>query len=35
MLASLAPPEALGRAYGLERAGDNLGAVVGPLIEAA
>jgi MFS family permease len=34
MLASLAPPDAYGRAYGLERAGDNLGAVVGPLIAA-
>jgi hypothetical protein len=34
MLASLAPPEAYGRAYGLERAGDNLGAVVGPLLAA-
>lgn len=34
MLASLAPPEAYGRAFGLERAGDNLGAVVGPLIAA-
>jgi len=34
MLAQLAPPEAYGRAYGLERAGDNLGAVVGPLLAA-
>ena len=34
MLASLAPPEAYGRAFGLERAGDNLGAVVGPLLAA-
>lgn len=34
MLASLAPPEAYGRAYGLERAGDNLGAVAGPLLAA-
>jgi MFS family permease len=34
MLASLARPEAYGRAFGLERAGDNLGAVVGPLIAA-
>ena len=32
MLATLAPPEAYGRAYGLERAGDNLGAVAGPLL---
>ncbi len=35
VLASLAPPEAYGRAFGLERAGDNLGAVAGPLIAAA
>jgi MFS family permease len=34
MLAQLAPPEAYGRAYGLERAGDNLGAVAGPLLAA-
>jgi MFS family permease len=34
MLAGLAPPEAYGRAYGLERAGDNLGAVAGPLLAA-
>ena len=34
MLASLAPREAYGRAFGLERAGDNLGAVVGPLFAA-
>jgi MFS family permease len=34
MLASLAPREAYGRAYGLERAGDNLGAVAGPLLAA-
>ncbi len=34
MLASLAPKEAYGRAYGLERAGDNLGAVAGPLLAA-
>lgn len=33
-LAQLAPPEAYGRAFGLERAGDNLGAVVGPLLAA-
>jgi MFS family permease len=32
MLASLAPREAYGRAFGLERAGDNLGAVAGPLL---
>lgn len=34
MLASLAAPETYGRAYGLERAGDNLGAAVGPLTAA-
>ena len=34
MLASLAPRHAYGRAFGLERAGDNLGAVVGPLLAA-
>lgn len=34
MLATLVPREAYGRAYGLERAGDNLGAVVGPLLAA-
>lgn len=34
MLASLAPPHAYGRAFGLERAGDNLGAVAGPLLAA-
>lgn len=33
-LASLAPAEAYGRAFGLERAGDNLGAVAGPLLAA-
>ncbi|MGN6446105.1 MFS transporter [Amnibacterium sp.] len=32
MLASLAREEHYGKAYGLERAGDNLGAVVGPLL---
>jgi MFS family permease len=32
MLAGLAPPDAYGRAFGVERAGDNLGAVVGPLL---
>ncbi|MFC5914780.1 MFS transporter [Streptomyces pulveraceus] len=31
LLASLVTPRAYGRAYGLERAGDNLGAVAGPL----
>jgi MFS family permease len=30
MLAELASPDAYGRAFGVERAGDNLGAVVGP-----
>jgi MFS family permease len=34
MLAQLAPEHAYGRAYGLERAGDNLGAVAGPLLAA-
>ncbi|MGH3492217.1 MAG: MFS transporter [Sciscionella sp.] len=34
MLASLAPEHGYGRAFGLERAGDNLGAVVGPLLAA-
>lgn len=34
MLASLAREDNYGRAYGLERAGDNLGAVVGPLLAA-
>lgn len=34
LLASLTPGHAYGRAYGLERAGDNLGAVVGPLLAA-
>ena len=34
MLASLAPRSAYGRAFGFERAGDNLGAVVGPLLAA-
>lgn len=32
MLASLADKENYGKAYGVERAGDNLGAVAGPLI---
>jgi MFS family permease len=35
LLATLAPRHAYGRAYGLERAGDNLGAVLGPLLAAA
>ncbi|MFF2846446.1 MFS transporter [Streptomyces sp. NPDC058001] len=34
LLASLVPPRAYGRAFGLERTGDNLGAVVGPLLAA-
>lgn len=34
LLASLAPAGSYGRAFGLERAGDNLGAVVGPLLAA-
>jgi MFS family permease len=34
LLASVAPTHAYGRAYGLERAGDNLGAVIGPLLAA-
>jgi MFS family permease len=34
MLATLAPRDAYGRAFGIERAGDNLGAVVGPLLAA-
>jgi MFS family permease len=32
LLAGLAPPDAYGRAFGVERAGDNLGAVAGPLL---
>ncbi len=32
LLASLVPSAAYGRAFGVERAGDNLGAVVGPLL---
>ena len=34
ILASAAPRAAYGRAFGLERAGDNLGAVAGPLLAA-
>jgi MFS family permease len=34
LLASLIPESARGRAFGLERAGDNLGAVLGPLLAA-
>src|SRR5205807_7164294 len=32
LLADIAPPEAYGRAYGFERAMDNLGAIGGPLL---
>jgi MFS family permease len=35
LLGALAPRTGYGRAYGLERAGDNLGALVGPLLAAA
>lgn len=35
LLASLAPPEYYGRAFGFERAMDHAGAVVGPLLAAA
>ena len=35
MLMSLVPREAYGRASGVERAGDNAGAIVGPLLAAA
>ena len=34
IVTSLSPPHAYGRAFGVERAGDNLGAVVGPLAAA-
>ncbi len=34
LLASLSPTSSQGRAFGLERAGDNLGAVAGPLLAA-
>lgn len=34
ILAAVAPARAYGRAFGLERAGDNLGAVAGPLLAA-
>jgi MFS family permease len=34
LLASLSPTAARGRAFGLERAGDNFGAVAGPLLAA-
>ena len=32
LLTSLVPPQAYGRAFGVERAGDNAGAIVGPLL---
>lgn len=35
LLTDLAPAKAYGRAFGLERAGDNLGAILGPLLAAA
>jgi MFS family permease len=35
LLSAIAPATARGRAFGLERAGDNLGAVAGPLLAAA
>ena len=35
LLASLAPPEAYGRAFGYERTMDHLGAVAGPLLAAS
>jgi len=35
LLADVVPPEAYGRAYGFERALDNLGAIVGPLLALA
>jgi MFS family permease len=34
LLASIAPADAQGRSFGVERAGDNLGAVAGPLLAA-
>ena len=34
LLTSLTPPAAYGRAFGPERAGDNAGAVAGPLLAA-
>lgn len=34
LLSSLARPGATGRSFGVERAGDNIGAVVGPLVAA-
>lgn len=35
LLAGLVPPGTYGRTFGVERAGDNLGAVIGPLLAAA
>lgn len=34
LLTSLTPPRAYGRAFGVERAGDNAGAIIGPLLAA-
>ncbi|WP_137121251.1 MFS transporter [Segeticoccus rhizosphaerae] len=34
LLTSLVPPAAYGRAFGVERAGDNAGAIIGPLLAA-
>jgi MFS family permease len=35
LLAGAVPPEQLGRAFGVERAGDSIGAIIGPLLTAA
>lgn len=35
ILAGAVPPEQLGRAFGVERAGDSIGAILGPLLAAA
>lgn len=35
ILAAAVPPEQLGRAFGVERAGDSIGAILGPLLVAA
>lgn len=35
LLASITPPRAYGRAAGIERAGDNAGAILGPVLAAA
>jgi MFS family permease len=34
LLTDVAPRDSLGRAFGLERAGDNIGAIIGPLLAA-